>query len=305
MKKLFLICFVLFTGLIACQKPFDVAYPYDGDKFVIYGELDSDEVVRVKIDKTYPPTGAIIFDNSFLDQTLVTLYEDGQLIDTLRRLENSNFFTSLIGTKPKAAKSYAVKATGRNLKEAISENEFMLSKPSIAEISVLKDRVPSALNPQIPAVVVVVKLDNIPKNSAYIRFKLTAKYNDIRTSADVSSPKSSLDFENPCIVQTLSEYIFKTDCIRENEELRFLVESIGGLQSQPFSQERGNREINNIDVNISTVTTTYHDFFTNVRQENGIFAVLEGIGSTFTNVNNGYGAVLCVNATERNIKVQK
>lgn len=321
MIRLLSIAAFLVISLVACQKPFDVMYPYDGDKFVMYAELDSDQAVRVRIDRTYPPTGAVRFDDSFLNQTMVTLYEDGKLIDTLQREGKADFVSSKNSPKLTVGKFYSVRAIAPNFKDAISVNELLLPKPSITGISALEGTVPALLNPQIPAKVLVIKLNNIPKNSAYIRFDITANYNNISTSADVASPLYSLDIDNPCIVSTRKEYLFKTDCIRENEEIRFFVESIGGLQLQdqprfPIIEQfpvngqpqtpilEGNQEINNIDVKISAVNAIYHDFHTNFRQENGIFAVLEGIGTTVTNVKNGYGAILCSNAVERNIKLE-
>lgn len=316
----------LSIALVACQKPFDVAFPYDGDKFLMYAELDSDQAVRVRIDRTYPPTGAVRFDDSFLNQTVVTLYEDGELIDTLQREGKADFVSSKNSPKLTVGKFYSVRATAPNFSEAISINELMLPKPNISEISVLKDEVPSLLNPQIPAKVLIIKLNNVPQKSAYIRFEITGNYNDIRTSASVSSPLFSVDIDNPCITQGgRRDYLFKTDCIRKNEEIRFFVTKVGTLQTQsqfpdpdqtqfpingqpqppgPPPFQDGNREINNIDVKISAVNAIYHDFHVNFSQESGIFAVLEGIGLTVTNVKNGYGAILCNNAVERNIKLE-
>lgn len=298
-KTFIVACFLL----SACSKPFDIEFPYEGDRFVMYTTLDSDEVVQVKLDKTYPPTGRVEFENAFLGETLVTLYENGVLIDTLQRF-STNFFKSAKGTKPKEGAYYSIKAEALDFLTAVSEDELLLPKVEIAEITVDDRKVPSPLNPGIPAYVVRVKLKNVPKNVAYIEFVLTGMFNDIATSANVNTPTYSVDIDNPCVVAG-SDYLFKTDCLKEGEEIEFLVESRGALQIfQSGFYPTSPDTINNIDIEINTVNQTYFDFHTNFFQENGIFAVLEGINATVTNIKNGYGAILCRNVNKKNIKIE-
>ena len=294
---------VIYFLLSACSKPFDVEYPFEGDRFVMYTTLDSDEVIQVKLDKTYPPTGKVEFEYGFLKETVVTLYENGVLIDTLKRV-NTSFFQSTKRTKPTIGSYYSIKAEAPDFLSAISEDELLLPKVEIAEISVDDRKVPSPLNPDTPAHVVRIKLKSIPKNVAYIEFNLTGKFNDIATSANVSSPIYSNDIDNPCVVQVRNDYLFKSDCIKEGQEIVFLVESMGTLQIfQPGFYPTGPDTVNNIDVEINTVNQSYFDFHTNFFQENGLFAALEGINATVTNVKNGYGAILCRNGNQINIKI--
>lgn len=115
--------YFLFINIVisACTKeiPFEEQFPFEGEKIVLFAQLNPDSIVRVSVSKSYATFDAVLPQELVLPDAQVELYEDNNLIEILEYTGNS-FFTSVNELRPVARKSYHFKVSHADLNDVES-----------------------------------------------------------------------------------------------------------------------------------------------------------------------------------------
>lgn len=294
MKIGYLLLFICFAS---CEKVLNVTLPYEGNKFVIFGELSPESIVSIQVERTFPPTGDVTFSNSYLNSTQVVLIEDGQEVDELKRMGSSTMFSSTKLYKPKVGKTYKVRVEAPEFSTAESESVIIPPPITITNFGFAEREVFSPLNQQIPTKLLSINFEALPSTATYFVAEIIGLHNQKTTSANVISDMTIPDFGSPCAFTfTSQKQIFNGECFnKEQNTINFFIELEGAteISTNQFQQ----KEIDAVSINLSSTNKFYFDFYSKLRPTEGIFKAFETSRATVTNIKNGYGAILAKNET--------
>lgn len=109
------------TILSACTKeiPYENQFPFEGEKIVLFAQLNPNSVVQVSVSKSYAPFEAVLPEELELPDAQVKLYEDNSLVEVLEYTNNS-LFISANELRPVPGKSYHFKVSHPNLNDVES-----------------------------------------------------------------------------------------------------------------------------------------------------------------------------------------
>ncbi|WP_304236077.1 DUF4249 family protein [Jiulongibacter sediminis] len=301
MKPIFL-SLLLGVFLFSCEKDLTVDFPFEGERFLIYSEFENGEIFRVKVDKTYPPTGEILFEKTFLDNVEVDIYEDGVFLENLSHAgPSSHLFYSKNNNRARLGHSYQVKAKSIQIPEVSSAPETLLPAVEIDSIWLTEGTYFSPLNPSIKAYLVNVSINNIPENVPYLFFETIGLTGNILTGAQFISFDDLGQLETPCTFGGGLSRFFKTSCFdTKNTVFQFYTEAVGGTQSPPYM----NAEIDIIEFKVSSVNKSYFDFTYLKNDRLDFFSIFEGVNPTYSTFDKGYGAILTKNTVSKSLRVK-
>jgi hypothetical protein len=288
---------LLFICFVSCEKALNVTLPYEGNKFVIFGELSPESVVSIQIERTFPPTGEVTFSNSYLNSIKVVLIEDSQEVDELKRVDNSTIFYSAKLYKPKVGKTYKVRVEAPDFLTAESEPVLIPPPIKITNFGFAEKEVFSPLNQQVPTKLLSINFEELPATATYFVAEIVGVYNQNSTSANVISDMTIPDFGSPCAFTfTSRKQIFNGECFNKQQNtVSFFVELEGTAETSinQFQQKK----IDAVSIKLSSTTKFYLDFYSQLLPTEGIFKAFETSRATVTNIKNGYGAILTKNET--------
>lgn len=297
---------ILLMGCLACERILNVTLPYEGNKFVVFGELSPQQVVSVRVERTYPPTGEVQFSTGYLNMTKVTLIEDNQDIEVLRRIDNSNVFISTRQFKPKVGRSYQIRVEAPDFATAISEPQN-IPLPVKNLSAVFSEKIVfSPLNERNPTKWLEVKFEKPVGIGIYLVAEIEGLHRDVKTSSNVISDRSVPEFGSPCAYSFSSSYkVFNGDCFNGSKnQLNFYVELEGTVQSSSGGGVTGNNvRIDAVSIKLSTSNEFNMSFYSNLSPTDGFLKAFETSKSTVTNVRNGYGGILVKNESSIRIPV--
>lgn len=288
---------LLFICFISCEKALNVTLPYEGNKFVVFGELSPQSTVSVQIERTFPPTGEVTFSNEYLNTTKVVLIEDNQEIELLKRVGSSTVFTSANFYKPKLGKTYKIRVEAPDFLIAVSEPVVIPPPIKITNFGFAEKEVFSPLNQQVPTKLLSINFDKLPATATYFVAEIVGLYNQNSTSANVISDMTIPDFGSPCAFTFNSrKQIFNSECFNKQQNtVSFFVELEGTAEISTNQFQR--KEIDAVSIKLSSTTKFYLEFYSQLRPTEGIFKAFETSRATVTNIKNGYGAILAKNET--------
>lgn len=294
MKRKILFLFVVLACL-SCEKVLNVTLPYEGNKFVIYGELSPQNVISVQIERTYPPTGEVEFTMDYLNETQVILLEDSKEIETLKRIANTTIFTSAKQFKPKEGKSYQIRVKAPNFFTALSEPQTIPPPVQIKRAGFVDKVVFSPLNERTPTKFLEIEFEKPSTKGIYLVSELVAQYQGMNTSSNIISDMTIPEFGNPCIYPYSSRRkIFNGDCFtKERNILNFFVELKGTAETLPNQYQEVT--VDAVSIKLSSSNKFYLDFYSQLSPTEGIFKAFETARKTVTNIKDGYGAILVKN----------
>lgn len=118
--KIIIFCIGL-VYLLSCQKELNIELPFEGQKLVVESFLSPDEIITLKLNKTYPVTGKNVVIVGIINAK-VDLYENNKLLETLKYQNKGRYFSEN-NTKPKIGYSYhfKIKSEGFTDVESIPE----------------------------------------------------------------------------------------------------------------------------------------------------------------------------------------
>lgn len=296
-----IISLILTVLLFSCEKDLSVDFPFEGERFLIYSEFENGEIFKVKVDKTYPPTGEILFEKSFLDSVEVEIYEDGLFLEKLTHAgPSSHLFYSKNNNRARPGHTYQVKARSSQIPEVSSIPEILLPVVQIDSIWLTEGTYFSPLNPSISAYLVNISVSNIADKVPYLFFETNSYSQNVRTSSNFSSLDDLGELESPCTFGGSLSRFFKTTCFdRKNTVFQFYAEAVGGTQGPPYM----NAEIDRIEFKISAVNKSYFDYTYLQNDRLDFFSIFEGVNPTYSTFDDGYGAILTKNTVTKSIKI--
>jgi Domain of unknown function (DUF4249) len=288
---------------ISCEKVLNVTLPYEGNKFVIFGELSPQNVVSVQVERTFPPTGEVTFNNDYLSTTKVTLIEDNKEIEILKRIGISTIFSSEGLYKPKLGKAYKVRVEAAGFITAESKPNIIPAPIEINNVAFAGKEVVSPLNQQIPTKLLNIDFGKIPEDATYFLAEIVALYKNTETSAIVISDLTIPEFGSPCVYDyTSRKKIYNSDCFNKKENrINFFVELEVYVEVSPNKYMQ--KQIDKVSINLSSTNKFYLDFYSNLNPTEGLFKAFQTSRPTVTNINNGYGAILTKNSVTVNLKL--
>lgn len=296
------ITLLLATFLFSCEKDLTVDFPFEGERLLIYSEFENGEIFRVKVDKTYPPTGEILFEKTFLDSVEVHIYEDGVFLENLTHASPlSHLFYSKDNNRARLGHSYQVRARSSQIPEVSSTPEILLPTVEIDSIWLTEGNYFSPNNPLKEAYLVNVSLKNIPAQVPYLYFEMRGFIDETEANTQFISLDELGELESPCTFGGSIDRYFKVSCFNDEESIfRFYVEKEGIYGSPPNLVINS---VNEIEFEISSVNKSYFDY--NYLQNNGLsfFSIFEGVNPTYSTFDNGYGAILTKNKTSKKLKL--
>lgn len=118
--------YLIFLAIVlaACTKeiPFDEQFPFEGERIVLFAQLNPDSIVRISVSKSFATFDLLLPDELLLPDARVELYEDNNLVETLIYTDSS-FFVSANELRPVPGKSYHFKVSHPELDDAESMPE--------------------------------------------------------------------------------------------------------------------------------------------------------------------------------------
>jgi Domain of unknown function (DUF4249) len=286
---------IILICCLSCEKVLDVTLPYEGNKFVIFGELSPQNLVSVQVERTFPPTGEVTFNNDYLSTTKVTLIEDNKEIEILKRIGISTIFSSEGLYKPKLGKAYKVRVEAAGFITAESKPNIIPAPIEINNVAFAGKEVVSPLNQQIPTKLLTIDFGKIPEDATYFLAEIVTLYKNKETSANVISDLTIPEFASPCVYDyTSKKKIYNSECFNKKENrINFFVEL----------EDSNQKQIDKVSINLSSTNKFYLDFYSNLNPTEGLFKAFQTSRPTVTNINNGYGAILTKNSVTVNLKL--
>lgn len=295
----------------SCQKEIEVKFPFEETRFLLFGVLESDQIIQVKVDKTYPPNGEVLFSDSFLDSTVVSLYEDGIFVETLTQSPSNKHIFQSKKSRAKVGRSYEIKVENPHIPQATSRLETLLEGIKIDSVWFDPKAVLSPINPRIPTKMIHVSLSGIPPDVPVVFFEFNGFKNKElggipmgrdRIGGNIISTEEYDELENPCKPYAAGIF-FKTSCYkRDHVVFSFYAELEGTIQN---SNQHGRAEVEYFEIKVSSVNDSFLEFHKNTNQTLDFFSIMDGIKPTNTAIINGYGAVLTKNASVVNLRYRK
>jgi hypothetical protein len=284
--------------LFSCEKVMQVTLPYEGNKFVLYSELSPSNVVQVQIQRTFPPTGSVHLDNSFLDTALVVLFENDSVLDTLVRQNKSDVFISPKAIKPQERKSYRIRVSAPGFETAESLPEVIPPLLTINSYVFTENEVISPFNPRTPTKFFEIRFSSPPQNVDWFTVEIVPFSGSYSNSANIISDLYVPDFGNACVYSYTSRLkIYNSSCFnKEYNKLGFFVEMEGAIQDRDPQFPPGGA-VTSLHIKISSAGKMYPEFYQNLHPTEDLFKVFETVQPTVSNVTNGYGAILGKNET--------
>ncbi len=106
--------YLLFLSIIiaACSKeiPYEEQFPFEGEKIVLFAELNPDSIVQVSVSKSFGTFEGVLPDSVTLPDAQVELYENNTFLEVLEYTDNS-FFVSTNEFRPISGNSYHFKVS--------------------------------------------------------------------------------------------------------------------------------------------------------------------------------------------------
>ncbi|MEZ4905991.1 MAG: DUF4249 family protein [Spirosomataceae bacterium] len=290
-----LLCVIL---LQECQKrELKVELPYDGDKLVIFSELNPDRVVSLYLNQTYPPTGKFTVKKG-LSGAEVDLLENGIFKERLTYAD-SGVYVSKMGLKPKTSQSYSFKVKLKGYLDADTQPVEIPQSVLNPEVVLGKDTIPSVYISKAARKLELEWIDNENGKNNYIVI-IEGKYQnqDLGTSSFRIGKDSEV--EDGCsFSRNRNRYVFQDVCF-PNQKLKtsFGLDTFGALQNLPTSYTGSRlRDADAYKVSIANISESYFRWLQDELQPEGVFLAFQTPQNRFSNVNNGYGIVIASNTT--------
>jgi hypothetical protein len=293
-------CLLLFLGAILlqeCQKrELDVALPYDGDKLVIFSELNPDKSVRLYLNQTYPPTGKFTVKQG-LAGAEVDLLENGIFKERLT-YSDSGLYVSKIGFKPIIGNFYSFEVKLNNYPNTSTQPVEI--PQSVVKVKVVfgKDTVPSTFTGE-NARKLEVEWDDVESRRNYYVVGIDGEYKNQFLLVNTFVIGKDGEIEDGCSFRrNRNRFVFQDICFPlQQVKANFGIAPNGFLQglNNAFGDARRNADA--YKVSISNVSESYFRWLQDELQPEDIFLAFQLPKSRFSNVNNGYGIVVASNTT--------
>ena len=119
-----------------CATELNITLPYEGKQLVLYCILSPDKVASAQIDRTYPPTGDVLYEPP-IKTAVIEILENDKVVETLK-YTSGNAYESPRRFRPVAGRSYKIRASASGFPTVESDAETIPLSPQIVGSSVEK-----------------------------------------------------------------------------------------------------------------------------------------------------------------------
>jgi hypothetical protein len=258
--KLFILMFIPILFFLSCEKELDIQIPYEGDEYVIYGELPLAEPVSIYVTKTSAVNGVLDFEVALEDLT-VLLYENEMVIDTLELTEH-NYFRSDYRIKTKLGNQYhidifnkantLIAATQSQTPSKLLENISFTVKPESIKSS----------NVGIDARELFISIKDEDAADNFYSFNMRAYSSGKRSSITTFVIGKNPDIKDNCGFFFREGYTFTDKCF---------INEIGvishGVELRSYDSIRDVVRIpDSVVVTFKTIDKYYYDYFASITE---------------------------------------
>jgi len=200
--------------ILSCEKVLNVKIPYNGDEYVIYGELPLGEPVSVYVTKTSAVNGTLDFEVNLQNLTVI-LYENDEIIDTLELVDNI-VFKSDSQKKTMLNKRYFVNVFDTN-GQLIAQTQFQTPTKMVEELSIkVKPENIAGLNVGIAAREIVINVKDQDEVDNYYSYDIIPYVNGIKSGLTTFAIGKNPDVVDDCGYFFRNGYIFTDKCFINN-----------------------------------------------------------------------------------------
>ncbi len=283
--------------LQSCQETeLGADLPYEGDRFVLYAELKPSEVVKLRLSKTYPPTGKFTV-TSGLAGASVKLFENG-LFKTQLAYSDSGNYVAQSGLKPKIGFAYSFEVALTGFPSANTQPVVIPQNVANAQAVLQKDTIASILTGAITRQLDVEWKDAENSPNDYL-VTIEGLYQNQDLGLGGFNIGKDGEVEDGCsFARNRLRFVFKDNCFpAQTFKTSFGLNSFGSLQNSNLASGTRQRNVDFYRVSIANVSESYFRFLQDELQPTDIFVAFQLPKSRFSNVKNGYGIILAANET--------
>ncbi|MFN3852420.1 MAG: DUF4249 domain-containing protein [Spirosomataceae bacterium] len=280
MKNRALILSILF--LLGCrQREIEFNLPYDGDKLIVYAIFSPNEPLSVKLTKTYPPVGQVIY--IYIKDAEVLVYEDGKFLERLKYEKDDNYISET-GYKPKVGSKYSLKVNAVGFPSVETNEEVIPTKPNVTYFDFSQD-IESALNDWKKAKKLILKLKDEEEKQNFFLLNGYAYWNNqktgISTGFGISQPN---EFILPCLNFYIGSAIINNDCFQNNS---YTYER--GYEIDRFFMGYSTQRVQKMEFFVRQINKSYYDFCKTYYEEEDLLKAFNSPNPRYSNIKGGYG----------------
>lgn len=288
MKK---ICLLLSLSLFnSCkEREITIPLPYEGDKMVIYAILSPDEIVKVLVTKTYPPTGKVLYTN--VKDAEVFLYENAVMKEKLIYNERG-YYISAENFKPKAGVSYSLKINSPNLPPVTTTEEVIPDAPDIESYQ-FDEKMESNLNKGRPAKKFFLTLKDNTSNADFFSVKLYGIWNVSKEQLTSFFIDQASGTDSPCFFEYSGQQIISDICFQGGT-----FQFKRGYELDPVfvvNDDWVRKDLDKVEAHIRTVSKSYYEFSRSYYTSTELEQAFSPPYPRYSNINGGYGIFAAYN----------
>lgn len=269
---------VFFLLLWGCTTPLDVVLPFEGKKLVVWCILSPDKTVSVRIDRTYPPTGELLYEASITNAT-IELIENDKVIETLK-YASEGVYISPKQYKPIAGHGYKIRARANGFPDVESDLEIVPLSPQVTGSSFTKK--------EINRITIGLQDYKDQINQYSIQIMGTYKGKPVNINAEnLSRPD---DINDNCGFRGNLNTFFYQDVCFDGTILKtsYAANLFGTVQVLNSEGKFENKECDQVQLLVRNVSASYFNFYKTTPPEDIDLAFKQPISKLY-NLKGGYG----------------
>lgn len=277
-----LIFFLVFWG---CTTPLDVDLPFEGKKLVVWCILSPDKIISARVDRTYPPTGELLYDAP-ITNAIIELIENDKVIETLKYVSDG-VYTSPRQYKPIAGHGYKIRARASGFPDVESDMEMVPLSPQVTGSSFIKKE-----NNRI-----TIDLQDYKGQINQYSIQITGTYTGKAVSISVENLSRPDAINDNCGFRgTTSNTFFYQDVCFDGALLKttYSAKLFGTVQVLNSEGKFENKECDQIQIFIRNVSASYFNFYKTTPPEDIDLAFKQPISKLY-NLKGGYGLLASYN----------
>jgi len=280
-----------------CQKrELGIEIPYDGDKLVIFSELNPDRVVSLYLNQTYPPTGRFTTKQG-LAGAEVDLLENGIFKERLT-YSDSGIYVSKMDLKAKVGSFYSFKVKLSGYPDADSQPVEIPQGVLNSKVALGKDTIPSTFTGEVARKLEVEWADVESRRNYYV-VGIDGEYKNQFLLVNTFIIGKDGEVEDGCSFRrNRNRFVFQDVCFPlQKIKTNFGIAPNGFLQGLNNGFGNARRDTDAYKISIANISGSYFRWLQDELQPEDIFLAFQTPQNRFSNVNNGYGIVLASNTT--------
>ncbi|REA60179.1 hypothetical protein DSL64_16025 [Dyadobacter luteus] len=283
MKKL-IIFLLSFSTFLGCkEKGVSLKLPYEGDRLVLFGQVDAADTVRIEVQKTYPPTGESTYIDGIANAT-VRLFDEAGFLETLK-YQRKGIYVSGSGRKWQPGSRYKIEVEAPGFPPASTELEMMPTAPVVTSYEFGRS-IDSKFNPGTPSKELIISIRDNPNEENYymVIVRRSIGKDTFGTNIfDLDRPMD--DFEDPCQFRYLSNIVLPDLCAKNGE----IILRKGVEINNQFGKEVDWTAQDKVTVSTRQITKSYYEFCKSYYTESELITAFMPPFPRYTNITGGYG----------------